>query len=86
MGQIAHNPTDPNHAVSLWDGDSMDPELATILKRMPETEKQTSRILNGWDDVRALIGGITRSLRLHKKPSDATDLRATAADGDDGND
>ncbi|MBX3367921.1 MAG: hypothetical protein KF912_11475 [Phycisphaeraceae bacterium] len=86
MGQFAQNPTDPNHAVSLWDGDSMDPELATILKRMPETEKQTSRILDGWDDMRALIGGIARSLRSSKKTSDATDLPPKAADGDDGND
>jgi hypothetical protein len=61
----------------------MDPELVTLLERMPETEKQTSRILNGWDDVRALIGGIARSLRLHKKQSDSPDA---APDADAGND
>ncbi|MBX3315559.1 MAG: hypothetical protein KF902_01705 [Phycisphaeraceae bacterium] len=86
MGRIAPNTIEPSHTMSLWDGDSMDPELVTILERMPETERQTSRILNGWDDVRALIGGIARSLRLHKKQSDATGYPAQAADGDDGND
>lgn len=83
MGRTAQSPAEPNHAMSLWDGDSMDPELVTLLKRMPETEKQTSRILNGWDDVRSLIAGIALSLGLHKKSDAAAD---PAPDGDAGND
>lgn len=85
MSRLAPNPTEPNHAVSLWGGDSMDPELAQLLDRMPETEKQTSRILNGWDDVRALIGGIARSLRVHKKDRVSAEI-PPGADADDGND
>ncbi len=83
MGRVAPNPTEPNHAMSLWEGDAMDPELVMLLKRMPETEKQTSRILNGWDDVRSLIAGIALSLGLHKEQNAAAE---PAPDGDAGND
>jgi hypothetical protein len=71
--------------MELWDGESMDPELERLLERMPTTEKETSRILNGWDDVRALIGGIARSLRVHHRSAPPPAI-APGADADDGND